>query len=244
MNERRRHLRPAAWIALLALVLTTAAATSCASSSSEESGSGETMGSSASTGPIELDGVEITEYEGEDLSSVDDFRENSIEGPQYVDTADYTLAVSGLVDEPNEYTYEEVLGDFQSYEKLVTLDCVEGWSVTVMVEGVLVSDIIETASAESGANTVIMHAVDGYTSSLPLDYYDGREIMLAHSINGVTLPPERGFPFWLIAEQKWGYKWVKWVEEIELSDDEEYKGFWESRGYSNTADRDEPFFNR
>jgi DMSO/TMAO reductase YedYZ molybdopterin-dependent catalytic subunit len=244
MNERRRHLRPAAWIALLALVLTTAAATSCASSSSEESGSGETMGSSASTGPIELDGVEITEYEGEDLSSVDDFRENSIEGPQYVDTADYTLAVSGLVDEPNEYTYEEVLGDFQSYEKLVTLDCVEGWSVTVMVEGVLVSDIIETASAESGANTVIMHAVDGYTSSLPLDYYDGREIMLAHSINGVTLPPERGFPFWLIAEQKWGYKWVRWVEEIELSDDEEYKGFWESRGYSNTADRDEPFFNR
>jgi DMSO/TMAO reductase YedYZ molybdopterin-dependent catalytic subunit len=244
MSERRQHLRPVAWIALFALAMTAAAATSCASSSSDDSGSSETMSSSAPTGPIELDGVEITEYEGENLSSVNDFRENSIEGPQYVDVADYTLAVSGLVDDPKEYTYEEVLDEFQSYEKLVTLDCVEGWSVTVMVEGVLVSDIIEAADAEGGANTVIMHAVDGYTSSLPLDFYEGREIILAHSINGVTLPPERGFPFWLIAEQKWGYKWVKWVEEIELSDDEDYKGFWESRGYSNSADRDEPFFNR
>jgi DMSO/TMAO reductase YedYZ molybdopterin-dependent catalytic subunit len=240
MSERRPRLRSAAWICLLLLVSASVAA--CAPSSTEGDDSDDMQGS-APGGPIELDGVEITEYEGENLSSVSDFRENSIEGPQYVDVDEYTLSVTGLVGSEKEYGYDEVVEGFQSYEKLVTLDCVEGWSVTVLVEGVLVSDLVEDAGVEDDANTVIMHAVDGYTSSLPLDYYEGRDILLAYRINGVTLPPERGFPFWLIAEQKWGYKWVKWVEEIELSDDEDYEGYWESRGYSNSADKGEPFFD-
>jgi Sulfite oxidase and related enzymes len=37
----------------------------------------------------------------------------------------------------------------------------------------------------------------------------------------------------LVAEQKWGYKWIKWITKIELSNDPNYKGYWESRGYSN-----------
>jgi DMSO/TMAO reductase YedYZ molybdopterin-dependent catalytic subunit len=59
----------------------------------------------------------------------------------------------------------------------------------------------------------------------------------------VTLPPERGFPFQLVAESKWGYKWIKWVTEIELTDDAGYRGYWESRGYSNIGDLDKEFFN-
>jgi len=56
---------------------------------------------------------------------------------------------------------------------------------------------------------------------------------MANKMNGVVLPPERGFPFQLVAEQKWGYKWIKWITQIELSSDTNYKGFWESRGYNN-----------
>jgi len=59
---------------------------------------------------------------------------------------------------------------------------------------------------------------------------------MAYKMNDLTLPPERGFPFQLVAEKKWGYKWIKWITKIELSDDEEYRGYWESRGYSNEAD--------
>jgi len=62
-------------------------------------------------------------------------------------------------------------------------------------------------------------------------------------MNGVPLPPERGFPFQLIAESKWGYKWIKWITEIELSNDSNYKGYWESRGYSDTGNLDESFLN-
>jgi DMSO/TMAO reductase YedYZ molybdopterin-dependent catalytic subunit len=39
-----------------------------------------------------------------------------------------------------------------------------------------------------------------------------------------------------VAESKWGYKWIKWVTEIELSDDTSYRGYWEERGYSNNGD--------
>jgi DMSO/TMAO reductase YedYZ molybdopterin-dependent catalytic subunit len=60
--------------------------------------------------------------------------------------------------------------------------------------------------------------------------------MMAYKMNGVVLPPERGFPFQLVAEQKWGYKWIKWITKIELSSDTNYKGFWESRGYNNNGD--------
>jgi DMSO/TMAO reductase YedYZ molybdopterin-dependent catalytic subunit len=51
-------------------------------------------------------------------------------------------------------------------------------------------------------------------------------------MNGVTLPAERGYPFQLVAEDRWGYKWIKWVTEIEVSDDPTYRGYWERRGFS------------
>ena len=59
--------------------------------------------------------------------------------------------------------------------------------------------------------------------------------MIADKINDVQLPPRQGFPFQLIAEQKYGYKWIRWINRIELSSDSEYLGYWESRGYSNSA---------
>ena len=140
------------------------------------------------------------------------------------------------MENPLEYTLGEVTDNHQSYQKVVTLNCVEGWRVKILWEGVLVKDLIEAAKASPEANTVIFHAYDGYTTSLPLDYIMGQDIMLAYKMNGVVLPPERGAPFQLVAESKWGYKWIKWITEIELSDDANYQGYWERRGYSNDAD--------
>jgi DMSO/TMAO reductase YedYZ molybdopterin-dependent catalytic subunit len=188
-------------------------------------------------GASPLERAEVREYEGRDLSSIDDFRENSIAGPQEVDAESYRLSISGLVTSPVVMAYKDVL-DERAYKKVVTLDCVEGWSVDILWEGVLVRDLIERAGPAGNANTVVFRAVDGYSTSLPLDYLLGNEILLAYGMNGVELPPERGFPFQLVAEDKWGYKWIKWVEEIELTDDPTYRGYWESRGYSNSGDRD------
>jgi DMSO/TMAO reductase YedYZ molybdopterin-dependent catalytic subunit len=190
----------------------------------------------------DLQSLEIRDYEGTDLSAISDFRENSIKGPQYVDTETYKLRVTGLVERPIEYSLSEVVDNHQSYRKVVTLHCVEGWSVTILWEGVLVEDLIEEAKASPEAKVVIFHAYDGYSTSLPIDYIQDQDIIMAHKMNGVDLPPERGAPFQLVAESKWGYKWAKWITEIELSDDVDYKGFWESRGYSNSASEDDYFF--
>ena len=192
---------------------------------------------------IDLASVEVREYQGENLSSVNDFRENSINGPQEVDADSYRLSVSGLVQNQSEYTYDQVIGAHDLYKKVVTLDCVEGWSVKILWEGVLIKDLLNEAGLLSEANIVIFHAYDGYTTSLPIDYILDNDIIMAYKMNDVVLPAERGFPFQLVAESKWGYKWIKWITEIEVSDDTNYEGYWESRGFSNGGDLDESFFD-
>jgi len=182
--------------------------------------------------PIILSGVEIKDYQGEKLGSVNDFRENSINGPQYVDKNSYHLEIDGLLEMPATHSYDDVL-KLPAVQKVVTINCVEGWSVKVLWEGVLIKDLLKDLNIKPEAKTIIFHAVDGYSTSFPLDYVLDNNIMMAYKMNGVVLPPERGFPFQLVAEQKWGYKWIKWITKIELSDDLNYKGFWESRGYNN-----------
>jgi len=193
--------------------------------------------------PVQLEGVEITEYQGEDLSSVNEFRENSIAGPQYINESDYRLQVYGLVETPKNYTYGEALSKYTAYSKVVRLDCVEGWSVNILWEGILVRDILADSDPKEEANTIIFHAYDGYTTSFPIEYFDDNDILMAYRMNNVTIPPERGYPFMLVAESKWGYKWIKWITGIEVSDDEGYRGYWESRGYSDTGDLNGSFFD-
>jgi DMSO/TMAO reductase YedYZ molybdopterin-dependent catalytic subunit len=192
-------------------------------------------------GGEDLPAVEVREYEGENLSSINDFRENSIKGPQSVEAGEYVLTVHGLVEDDVSYTYEEVIDGFKSYRKVVTLSCVEGWDVKLLWEGVLVRDILQEAGVRPEATIVIFKAADGYSTTLPVDYIMGRDILLAHGMNSVTIPPERGFPFQLVAETKWGYKWIKWVTEIELSANEDFRGYWEFYGYSESGDLDKPF---
>jgi DMSO/TMAO reductase YedYZ molybdopterin-dependent catalytic subunit len=190
---------------------------------------------------LQLDNVEINEYQGENLGSIYDFRENSIKGPQYISKNDYKLIISGLVKQKINLTYNEIINDFKHYKKLVTLNCVEGWSVKILWEGILIKDLINLTNITNNASTLIFHAYDGYTTSLPLNYILDNNIIIAFKMNNVTIPPERGFPFQLVAEGKWGYKWVKWITEIEISDNELFEGYWESRGYSNNADLNQSF---
>jgi len=191
-----------------------------------------------------LTAVEVREYQGERLSSIADFHENAIRGPQKVNISTYSLSVKGLVGKNMSYTYSDILASFPHYRKVVTLYCVEGWNVRILWDGILVSDLIDRAGPSPGANVVIFRAVDGYSTSLPLAFIRERNILLAYAMNNVTLPPERGFPFELVAEDKWGYKYIKWVKEIELSDDASYRGYWESRGFSQDGSLERGYFDQ
>lgn len=178
---------------------------------------------------------EVRDYQGMLLDPAVGPRDNSISGVQDIDIDTYTLKIIGLVDNPVELTYDEVKA-LTPHERLITLYCVEGWDATILWKGVLIEDLVNMAGIQPEAVTVIFRAADNYTTSLPLQTVLDREMILAYMSNGLPLPPEMGYPFIVVAEDKLGYKWARWVTEIELSSDPDYQGFWEQNGYSNDAE--------
>lgn len=184
--------------------------------------------------PERFSATEIREYQGINLDPAIGPRDNSITGIQQVDIATYTLDVTGLVENPLSMTYEEVLS-LAPHEKLITLYCVEGWTATILWKGVRLMDIIDSAKVKTGGEMVIFHCVDGYSTSMSLAEIKSKDMILAYSSNGTPLPEPMGYPFMVIAEDKLGYKWARWVNGIELSSDTAYKGTWEKRGYDNDA---------
>jgi DMSO/TMAO reductase YedYZ molybdopterin-dependent catalytic subunit len=192
-------------------------------------------------GSIKLVDKEIHQYQGQNLSSINDFRENSIKGPQYINKEDYKLEISGLIKKPTFYSYDQVINNFKSYQKVTTLHCVEGWDVKILWQGILIKDLIKEVQPKPAAKVIIFYAVDGYSTSFPIEYFKNNDILMAYKMNDLFLPPERGFPFQLVAEDKWGYKWIKWITKMEFSNDVNYQGYWESRGYSKEGDLNKDF---
>ncbi len=174
---------------------------------------------------------EIREFEGKFLSPAIGPRDNSISGIQQVKIEQYKLTIDGLVDTPQELTYAEVTS-LPPHQRLIRLFCVEGWDATILWEGVLLAELLQPAGVKSEAVTVIFHGVDGYTTSLPWEAVQDKQLILAYKSNGLPLPPEMGYPFIVVAEDRFGYKWARWVERIELSPEPFYRGYWESFGYS------------
>lgn len=187
--------------------------------------------------------IVVKDYQGAKLDDLSAFRENSIKGVEYIKEENYVLRIGGLVERPLEYTYAE-LQELKHIEKLVTLHCVEGWTAKILWEGIPLIDLIEAVGPDEKVSNLIFRSADGYTTSLTLDFIRERNIIIADRINGIKLPPAQGFPFIVVAEDKWGYKWARWIEEIELSDDTTFRGYWESRGYSNDGDLQKPMFEQ
>jgi DMSO/TMAO reductase YedYZ molybdopterin-dependent catalytic subunit len=150
-----------------------------------------------------------------------------------------------LVDNPLSLSY----ADLQAYpqlSKLNTLNCVEGWNFVAKWTGPALNAIFTDAKLKPEAKIAIFHTSDvsvkGY-SSLDLPYINDRNIIIALKLNDITMPDDRGFPFQVVAESKFGYKWSKWVTEIEISDNLNFRGYWESYGYSNNGDDNGPAFD-
>ncbi len=178
---------------------------------------------------------EITEHEGRKLTPLAKQRNTHVDRVPNVNLATYRLKIGGKVGEPFDLKYEEAL-TFPQESRVIDFVCVEGWGYTALWSGPRVMDLIAKAKPAANVKTVIFYALGGtYSSSLPLDFVKSKNVFLVAKINNVTLPPDRGFPFVVAAEGKLGYKWVQWVERIELSD-KDYVGYWEERGYSNKAD--------
>lgn len=184
--------------------------------------------------------TEATEYMGIKLTPISQQGNNAIKGTQFIDKDIYRLRIDGMVERPANLTYDQIT-TYTPVSKVVTLNCVEGWSFTAKWTGVPLKILLDGTGIRENATTVIFYSTDGYSTSHDLDYLIDNNIMLAYRINDIILPPDRGFPLQLVAEGKYGYKWAKWIYHIELVNTP-YKGYWESRGYNNKGDFGGPPF--
>jgi DMSO/TMAO reductase YedYZ molybdopterin-dependent catalytic subunit len=228
-------------VAILSLVLPFMLA-ACSLTGATTTASSANVTSTTPTGTPNAAGeIEAAVFQGTKLTPIGDQRNNALAGTQTIDRATYTLTVDGLVDTPLTLTYDDLLA-LPQQDRLMPLNCVEGWSFTAKWTGPSLNDIFAKAGVKPEAKIVIFYTTDdpsGY-SSLDLPYVVDNNIIIALKDNDITLPAERGFPFQVVAMSKYGYKWAKWITRIELSDNTNFRGFWESYGYNNNADDNGP----
>ncbi len=147
------------------------------------------------------------------------------------------LEIDGDVNMPMNLTYAE-LSSLPMVSEVAKLQCIEGWYVTYNWTGVPLFYLLTLAEIKSDAYKVVTSCSDGYTSDLLVQDALNPAIILALGANGTSLPqltygPEG--PYRLIVPGKYGYKWSSGVEEIKVVTTD-YKGYWESDGYSDVAD--------
>jgi DMSO/TMAO reductase YedYZ molybdopterin-dependent catalytic subunit len=147
----------------------------------------------------------------------------------------WVVKIDGLVDQPLTID-RSAWTALQRMDETVDFHCVEGWTVDdVRWGGVAPSVLLDQAGVRPEAKYAIVHAYGGvYLSTLPLDLIRHDKSMLADSLNGEPLPPKHGGPLRLVVPVQLGYKNVKWVERIELSD-KVRTGYWEANGYPEDA---------
>ncbi len=151
-----------------------------------------------------------------------------------IDVDEWELKIEGLVNETITLTHEDITS-FPIVSEVVTLKCVAGPQGTANWTGVRLSAILDMAGLKPEAREVVFYAEDGYSSSLEIPEATKPDVILAYEMNGETLPADHGFPVRLVVPGKYGYKWVKWIVNIQVVD-KDYKGYWESRGYDDDAD--------
>src|SRR3972149_1975447 len=153
-----------------------------------------------------------------------------------VKVATWKLSISGYVKHSLTLTYADFLSR-PSVEAMVTLTCIDtlpgGSTISNAVwRGIPLKDLLEEAGLEPGATDVVFYAAEGYSDSIPLSRVMQGDILLAHSMNGVALPRDHGFPLRVIAPGLYGIKNVKWLIAIEVVD-YDYKGYWQQRGWTD-----------
>lgn len=169
------------------------------------------------------------------------FGDNSIKGNQYLDINTYRLVIDGLVENPLTLSFQNIL-ERPSVSKIITMNCVEGWSNTANWTGFSMRGLIDEVKPTSQAQTVIFHAADGYTTSFRLDDPVLDELLLVYRANGYPLPYAQGYPLRAMVESKYGYKLAKWITRVEFVEGE-YRGYWEEIGYSNEGNVGGPAFD-
>ena len=152
-----------------------------------------------------------------------------------IDINTYVLTVEGEVKNPVKLSWSKVLA-LPRTVSVSDFHCVEGWSVLdCRWEGVLFRDLEKLVKPKPTAQATTFVCADNYMTSLFLSELAGDDVLLAYKLNGEPLEEGLGFPLRLIVPSKYAYKSALWVTRVSFTRGKEL-GFWERRGYSDSAD--------
>ena len=150
--------------------------------------------------------------------------------------ADYRLDVGGFVDTPVTFTLDE-LKAMPATRMTKDFQCVTGWRVhDVKWVGVRLADLLDKAGVKEGAQGVRFGSFDGvYTETLTMDQARRDDVIVAWEMLGGPITTAHGGPVRLYVAPMYGYKSLKWLERVEVTEGPPARGFWEERGYDVDA---------
>lgn len=147
----------------------------------------------------------------------------------------WRLAVEGLVDNPTVFTWES-FNALPQMEDVSDFHCVTAWSkFDCRWSGVPFVSLVEHVQPTDEAKFVFFTAYDGYTVNTTLDALLDDDVLIATHFDGAPLTREHGAPARIIIPKLYAWKGAKFVKSITFRATDKL-GFWEVRGYSNTAD--------
>ena len=146
-----------------------------------------------------------------------------------VDT--YRFSIGGLVERAANLSVKDVREDYEPVSADMVLQCMTNihWG-RIHFTGARLLGVLEQIGLSEGASKLAIHGADGFCTDLWID--DLREqpdaFLLAFEMNGEPIPPDHGFPIRLTVDGRYGYKWCKWLSEIEVVN-HDHKGHYEGR---------------
>ena len=151
------------------------------------------------------------------------------------DPATWRLTIGGQVEQPVSFSYDE-LRALPRAEQISNFHCVTGWSVgNVHWAGVRINDLLAAANPLASAHALEFVSMEKpYVDYLTLQQASLGDVLVAYEMDGKPLPREHGAPLRLVIPEMYGYKNVKWVEQINLVPQAE-NGYWEELGYDRDA---------
>lgn len=237
---RRSFLRTAAVIALAAIVVGTA---------------GEVLASrhrrrqavEKVRAALKLPSRKVTAPAGTDLrlggqgpwitANRDFYRIDTSLSPPLIDPSEWRLRIHGMVDKELTLTYQDLL-DRGLTDAWITLCCVSnpvGGDLigNTVWGGVPIKGLLEEVGIQAGADALLSTSDDGWTAGTPLDALtDGRNALLALTMNGEPLPIPHGFPVRQVVPGLYGYvSATKWVTDWEVTRFADFQAYWTERGW-------------
>ena len=148
-------------------------------------------------------------------------------------TAPWSVTIDGLVDKPGEYDFKDIMSEMTVEERIYRFRCVEAWSMVIPWNGFELADLLNLAGVQDGAKYVAFQTayrpdeMPGvqfpvlewpYREGLRLDEAMHPLTIMATGIYGQPIPNQNGAPMRLVVPWKYGFKSIKSIVRITLTD--------------------------